>query len=149
VFLDSSRFEEYTVTPISNGLSDHVAQLLTLSIKVFNLPTSKSKSKSSNESWDTVFNSDNVNDMFNSFLNNYLRIFHSSFPPHRIIIKKNTTNNNWITKGIKISCKNKRELCLAYRQNNNEEIKSHYRLYSKILSNVIKEAKKCTIIIKY
>jgi hypothetical protein len=45
------------------------------------------------------------------------------------------------TQGIKISCKNKRKLYLAYRQNTNGEIKRHYRLYSRILENVIREAK--------
>ena len=41
--------------------------------------------KLSNESWDTIFNSDDVNAMFNSSLNIYLRIFYSSFPPNRLI----------------------------------------------------------------
>jgi hypothetical protein len=50
---------------------------------------------------------------------------------------------------IKISCKNKRKLYLAYRQNTNGEIKRHYRLYSRILANVIREAKKSTTIKKY
>ena len=41
--------------------------------------------KLSNESWDTIFNSDDVNAMFNSSLNIYLRIFYPSFPPNRLI----------------------------------------------------------------
>jgi len=36
--------------------------------------------KLSSESWDSIFNSEDVNAMFNSFLNTYLRIFNSSFP---------------------------------------------------------------------
>ena len=31
VFIDVSQFESYTVTPIINGMSDHDAQLLTIS----------------------------------------------------------------------------------------------------------------------
>jgi len=37
------------------------------------------------ESWDTIFNSDGVNGVFNSFLNINLSIFYSSFPPKRVI----------------------------------------------------------------
>jgi hypothetical protein len=43
-----------------------------------------------------------------------------------------------ITKGIKISCNNKRKLYLSYGQNPNEETKRCYWLYNKILSNVVK-----------
>jgi len=38
----------------------------------------------SNETWDSVFDATDVNLMFNSFLNTYLRIFYSCFP-----LKKN------------------------------------------------------------
>jgi hypothetical protein len=38
--------------------------------------------KLSNKLWDTTFNSDDVNVMFDSFQNIYLTIFFSSFPPN-------------------------------------------------------------------
>ena len=155
MFLDTTRFEDYTVIPITNGLCDHDAQLLTIKTKVTYRPVSKLKTikkfnnctiadfinKLNNESWDMVFNSEDINNMFNSFFNDYLRIFNSSFPLHTVTVRKNLTKNKWITKGIKISCNNKRKLYLACRQNTNEEIKQHYQLYSKILANVIREAK--------
>ena len=102
--------------------------------------------KLSNESWDNVFNTEDINEMFNSFLNDYLMIFNSCFPPQTKAVKNNTIKNRWITKGIKISCDNKRKLYLSYRQNPNEKAIRHYRQYSKILTNVIKEAKKYTTI---
>jgi hypothetical protein len=37
--------------------------------------------KLSNESWDTIFNSDDISAVFNAFLNVCLRIFSSRFPP--------------------------------------------------------------------
>jgi len=83
-----------------------------------------------------------VNDMFNSFLNNYIRIFNSSFPLQTVMTKKNLVKNKWITKGTKISCSTKRKLYLSCRQHPNEETKRHYQLYSKILAYVIREAKK-------
>jgi len=53
----------------------------------------------SNEAWDSVFNNNDVNLMFNSFLNTYLRIVYSCFPLIRTKSRKH--NNNWITLGIK------------------------------------------------
>jgi hypothetical protein len=78
--------------------------------------------------------------MFNSFLNTYLKIFHSSFPTVRA--KCRNSNNSWITLGIKTSCKRKRELFLLTRNNNKPDLKQFYKAYCKILANVIKEAKK-------
>ena len=80
--------------------------------------------------------------MFNSFLNIYLRIFYSSFPPIRT--KSRNNKNNWITLGIKTSCKCKRELFLLCRNSNNPELKQYYNTYCKILVNVIKEAERTT-----
>ena len=156
IFIDISQFESYSVTPILNGLSDYDAQLLIISMDYSHMPIQKSKTvrimnkyrisyfinKLCNKSWDTIFNSNNVNAMFNSFLNIYLRIFFSSFPPKRVLNRNNNDNNTWITLGIKTSCRHKRELYLAYRNSNNLELKSPYQVYCKILSNVIKKAKR-------
>ena len=51
-------------------------------------------------------------------------------------------HNQLLTKGTKISCRNKRKLILIYRNSNNSRIKSHYKRYCKILTDVIKLAKK-------
>ena len=95
------------------------------------------------ESWDGVFNNSDVNLMFNSFLNTYLKIFYSSFPLIRS--KSRNYSNNWITLGIKISCKRKRELFLLIRHSNTSTLKQHYKAYCKILVNVIKEGKRMTL----
>jgi hypothetical protein len=79
--------------------------------------------KLSFETWDTVFSAENVNDMFNSFLDSYLKIFYSSFPLKRVLIT-NKNNNNWITLGILTSCKRKGELYIACKDNNNPALKS-------------------------
>jgi hypothetical protein len=46
--------------------------------------------KLSYENWDTVFSMEDVNKMFNSFLDTYLKIANSSFPFKRVYI----TNKN-------------------------------------------------------
>jgi hypothetical protein len=45
--------------------------------------------KFSYKTWDTIFSTDEVNKMLNSFLDSYLKIFYSSFPLKRVhIVKK-------------------------------------------------------------
>ena len=137
IFLDVSHYESYAVTPIINGMSDHDAQLLTINTNNSQVPIHRSRTvrkinkytisnfidKLSSEIWDPIFSSEDVNAMFNSFLNTYLRIFYSSFPLKKVK-NTNSKNNNWITVGIKTSCRHKRELYLIYRSSNNEKQKN-------------------------
>jgi hypothetical protein len=97
--------------------------------------------KLSYETWDDIFGSNDVDTIFNSFLNTYLRIFYSSFPLKKIISAK-SENNDWITPGIKISCQCKRELYLLYRNNNDPHFKNYYKSYCRTLSSVVKAAKR-------
>jgi len=48
---------------------------------------------------------------------------------------------SWITKGIKISCANKRKMYLESRNSTNADFKNHYKTYCQVLSKVIKTAK--------
>ena len=97
--------------------------------------------KVSYENWDTVFSTEDVNKMFNSFLDTYLEIANSSFTFNRVYIT-NKNSKNWITSRILTSCRRKRELYIASRISNNLDFIAYYKRYCKILSIVIKEAKK-------
>jgi hypothetical protein len=117
IYIDNRR--NYTIKLYINGLSDHDVQLITLNIffLLFNNsePTyirninkdtiAEFQLQLSWEQWDNIFGNNIVNDMFNNFLNTYLRCYYSSFLKKEI--KSNDTHNQWITKGIKISCKKK------------------------------------------
>ena len=95
------------------------------------------------ESWDSIFDNNNkynnkytdVDSLFNSFHNTYLRIFYTSFPIKTIT--KKSTNHTWLTTGIKISCKHKKYLYLLTRNNEDANIKNYYKQYCKILTNFI------------
>jgi hypothetical protein len=97
ILIDTFQFKDYIITHMINGLSNHDAQLLTINeINLHNqtchIKTIRNINKNSitefqtnlsYESWDNVFGSDNDKDidtLFNSFLNSYLRLFYSSFP---------------------------------------------------------------------
>ena len=103
-------------------ISDHDAQLLTIQIlqkyinnrhvyykrNINQFTVAEFQLKLSYETWDSVFTKNDVNEIYNSFLNTFLRHYHSCFP----VIKTNKLSycKSWITTGIRTSCKHKREL---------------------------------------
>jgi hypothetical protein len=92
------------------------------------------------ETWEKVFDGNEVNEIFNSFFNIFLRIYSSSFPLIQVKNKMNQTS--WITPGIITSCKRKREVYKELKNNNNNStLASYYSDYTKILSRVVREAK--------
>jgi len=113
IFLDNAKFQNLSVHPFDSGLSDHVAQILTLEKIIVPLQKYKHTSKTRimdgksiakfqsylrEEAWDSVYNCEDVNEMFNNFHCILLRHFENSFP---LRYKSYTTKHNgWITKGI-------------------------------------------------
>jgi hypothetical protein len=160
IFIDTTEIDTYEVIPVMNGLSDYAAQIINLYTSYNNksheyqtyfrrninkYTTAEFQNSLSYESWDEVFDGNDVNKIFNSFLNTYLRNFYASFPLKSI---NNKTKTPWITIGIKTSCIQKRKPYLACRNSTNSHIKWYYKRYCNILSKVIKEAKNATMIIK-
>jgi len=102
IFTDATRIGNYTIHPIINGLSDHDAQSITFHTINSKPPTLKRMLirrlnehtindfllQLSYKTWDTVFSSNDVKVMFNSFIDSYLKIFYSSFPLKRVSINK-------------------------------------------------------------
>ena len=94
------------------------------------------------ETWDTVFDGEDKNQIFNSFFNTYLRIFYSCFPLTRK--KRIAPKIPCITPGIRISCRHKRDLCIACKNTKNSTLITYHKNYSKILANVIKTVRRLT-----
>ena len=129
--MDVSRRRSSITSPLINALSDHDAQLLTIK----NIHTAKNKASLKQktrlinsetltsfqallkqETWGTVYQTQDTNNMFNSFLNTFLKIFETCFPVKYRSAKED--KNDWITQGIKISCKHKRSLYTLTKNNN-------------------------------
>jgi hypothetical protein len=157
MFINKFKNENYAVSLLINGLSDHDAQLLSL----FNITIPDDEGKFyfyrriskysldefqtslSYEMWENVFNNNNdddTNTLYNNSLNTFLTIFYASFPKTRAKIKHNP--KDWLTNGIKTSCNTKRKLYLLCRESNDAKLKAHYKKYCKILSSVITLATK-------
>ena len=100
IFID--KISNYTIKPYINGLSDHGARVLNLNdLCQPTRPTKYTYTRNLNknniadfqlrlsyEQWQDVFGVNDVNCMFNNFLNTYLRCYHSSF----LIITKYNPN---------------------------------------------------------
>jgi hypothetical protein len=111
----------FTIQPHINSLSDHDAQLLTLhdliqptgipeSITIRNINTQTTLEFHcllSWELWDNVYGTNNVNFMFNNFLNIYLRCYYTSFQKLNVT-KSKQSHNEWITKGLKFHAREKK-----------------------------------------
>jgi len=59
-----------------------------------------------------------------------------------IKVNKLLKRNTWITTGIRTSCHQKREMYMELKTNNNPLLKKNYKDYCRILTIVIKQAKK-------
>jgi hypothetical protein len=154
VFIDKSYLNKYNITPVINSLSDNDAQLLTIQTfqkhinnqqvyykrDINQFTIAELPLKLSYETWESVFTNNDVNEMYNSFLNTFLRYYHSCFP----MIKTNKLpyGKPWITAGIRTSRKHKRELYMEYRKYKYPTQTRFRKDYCRISSKVIKEAKK-------
>lgn len=161
IFIDQDKFNLININPVKNGLSDHDAQLVTL-YNIF--PYNKIKQsykvvRQINDStikhfrenleqidWNEVYQEPDANLKFNIFHDKFVGIFENSFP--KKIVKQNfkkPCKKPWITRGIRTSCKNKRELYLIARNSRDPETEKHYKKYCYILRKVIKKSKSMCI----
>jgi hypothetical protein len=124
IFINKFKNENYTVSPLINGLSNHDAQLLNLcniTIPDYNdkfyfyrriskHSPDEFQTSFSYEMWENISNNndDDTNTLYNNFLNTFLSIFCASFPKTRAKIEHNP--KDWLTNGIKTSCSMKRKL---------------------------------------
>jgi hypothetical protein len=152
--IDISRINSCHVSSISNALSDHDAQYLVLN-DVF----TKSRGATSllrhrffstgaihnfltdlsYETWDEIYLYDNINQIFNSVLNTFLRLFESCFPVQYVNLK--SVCNSWMTNGIRMSCKRKQYLYSLLKLSSCPATKEYYSRYCSILRKVIRKVK--------
>ena len=122
LFIDISIYPNALICPFINGLSDHDAQILysteskspfkqkkvpRIQLRLINDSTINSfMSELKDELWDQVMNTFNTNETFNLFLDTSIKHFEATFPI--TYINHKNRQNNWISKGIRISCKKKK-----------------------------------------
>jgi len=98
IFINKLTNINYSVYPLINGLSDHDVQVLNLlditvlderkelysyrKINTYSL--NEFQTKLSYETWETVFNDNDTDTIFNNFLNTFLKLFNASFPKKKV-----------------------------------------------------------------
>jgi hypothetical protein len=153
IFINTFKFNNFSIFLIINGLSDRDAHSITLhkvlessnnSYFYFNRQIDKYtildfNTKLSHETWEVIFTENDINTSFDKLFNTYIRLFHSSFPFKKVYYK--SCNKTWLTAGIEISCINKRKLHIIQRSCKDRTVTDYYRKYCGIVTNVIKLAK--------
>ena len=97
IFINKFKNENYSVYSLINGLSDHDAQVLSLSDitvpddrnelysyrEISTHSLNEFQTSLSYEVRENVFSDNDTNTTFNNFLNNFVRTFNASFPPKK------------------------------------------------------------------
>jgi hypothetical protein len=130
IFVDITRFSSCSTSPFINALSDHDAQshMINNIVVVDNFIHQKQRRKINNETvmqlqyllksetWEYVYKDKDTNNKLKSFLSTFLNIFEVSFTIQSK--SRSKLKNDWITQGIKISCKHKRTSYVNSRNSN-------------------------------
>jgi hypothetical protein len=154
IFIHKYKLNSYSIISVLNGLSDHDAQFLLLNntnikdsnprccaIRQINkVNMDNFKLNLSYELWEEIFLEDEVDKLFNNFLNKHLRIFNSRFAVKKFF--NNYNDKAWLTTGIRISCQHKRNLYMLCRNVKNPILYTSYKKYCRILREDIKAAKR-------
>lgn len=140
------------------GLSDHSQQLIIVN-DYFSEFTSSSKEERrcfnkkslnkfqgivSSADWSSVYNVTNVEKKMEAFYEVFLTCFEAAFPPY-LAERDRCSQKSWITKGIKKSCKTKRELLKYKKYSNDIHFHNYVKNYEKILKHTIILAKQLYI----
>ena len=129
-FVDTSMYDKIEIKPFINGLSDHDVQIICLYKSNITSQQNFQKKKSrlikdqtissfqqllKAETWNQVYNSSCSNETFNKFQEIFLRHYEASFPV--VYVNCRSKQNNWITKGIRISCTKKKRTFSSIQKN--------------------------------
>lgn len=137
------------------ALSDHTAQMLKCPVKktcilkswyIFrrdysfdNLDKFNNYLKSLH--FEDVYTNNNANDAYNNFLDSFKMLYDLCFPIIKIKIPA-IKRARWITRGIRVCSRRKRELLYAYRIKPCISTKNKYKEYSKRFKKIIKLTQK-------
>jgi hypothetical protein len=100
IFFDYSRWGNYEIPPLRNGLSDHDAKLILIyNVEFYKLTYNILNVTKINKislaefnynlrfvTWELIFEDNDVNYMFSSFLNTFLQLFYANFPKIKNIL---------------------------------------------------------------
>lgn len=148
---------KYKSSVINNCISDHSGQKIIFSLnsvdkritkEIISFRDVNNIEKIANfcemlakEDWDVVENcNENTDKKFNDFSQLFTYYFDLAFPITKKFQITNKRTNKWITKGLRTSSKNLKELYLLTLKGD-KNIKTYYKQYKKIYRTLINKAK--------
>ena len=128
-----------SINPLINGLLDHDARLLIFEsvitpiqeftsccvTNINSFTTEEFQSKLITESWEDIFEGSDTNVIFNNFFNIHLKIVCACFTKRKL--NSSHRYNPWIIREIKLSCHNKRIMCMSCSESNDTNLKLRYK----------------------
>jgi hypothetical protein len=140
------------------GLSDHTSQVLYTTSKSVENPKCTFYKKRvyspanieefcrllSKETWESCLNDFTCNGSFNRFFTTFNNCFNAAFPnkKNKSVNSPSRRTQEWITVGLRISCKNKRNLFELSKIIPDPSFQNYFKNYKKVLQRTISAAKK-------
>ena len=99
----------------------------------------------SQQTWESVLKSDDVNQAYDSFLHIFMDIFNKHCPVKQVPPKSFENKKTWFTKGLKRACKKKYKLYKAFIVMRSAEAEQKYKTYKNKLTSILRITEKTII----
>ena len=91
----------------------------------------------SQQSWESVLNTNDVNQAYDTFLHIFTNIFQKHCPVKRVSKKSYINNKPWFTKGLRNACVKKNKLYKAFVVSKSAEAEQKCKTYKNKLTSIL------------
>ena len=91
--------------------------------------------------WSILATTDDVNLLYNTFLENFMKIYNKHFPIEKKKVKIKDITTPWFSKGMKKSSKQKQKLYIKYLKKKTDKTKMQYKNYKNLFEKLKRKAK--------
>ena len=101
------------------------------------------KNDLSEQTWEHVYNSGDVNSAYENFLSVFNKLYDKNCPMRKYCIKDKIHGDKpWITLGLRNACRKKNNLYKHFLRNRTTEAENRYKVYKNKLGSILKSSKK-------
>ena len=99
-----------------------------------------------NNNWDRVYASDDVDEIFDCFINDFTKLHEVYFPVKRVRVDKKSIEKPWMTKSLVNACRKKNNLYKIFLKNRCVKTETRYKRYKNKLTTILRFCEKqyCT-----
>ena len=99
----------------------------------------------SQQTWESVLKTDDVNQAYDSFLHIFTDIFNKHCPVNKVPQKSFENKKTWSTKGLKRACTKKNKLYKAFIVMKSAEAEQKFKTYKNKLTSILRNTEKTII----